>query len=206
MAKKLTLNPDRVEKYLNQYCIIDGLFTAEELKSINEYFASFGVENSYVVGSDGKPIENTHVRLSGIKMHKVNDKNLWIFTRLLQATEHANDNFFNFDLSGFDYFQYTEYDGEGSNYDWHIDTVLGEELPRNMHLMRKISGSLILSDPSEYKGGNFEIMVGGQSAESVAQKQGSIIFFPSFIMHRVAPLIEGKRKSLVFWVMGPKFK
>lgn len=206
MAKKLSFFQNRVEKYLHKYCVLDGVFTDDELKSIDEYCSSYNTEKSYVIDHNGMSTENKDVRLSDIKMHQVNEKNSWIFLRLLQATEHVNDNFYNFDLSGFDFFQYTEYEGEGSNYDWHVDIVFGEIMPKGMELMRKISGSLILSNPSEYKGGNFEIMIGGQSIEPIVQKRGSIIFFPSFVMHRVAPLTEGKRKSLVFWVMGPKFK
>jgi PKHD-type hydroxylase len=37
-------------------------------------------------------------------------------------------------------------------------------------------------------------------------KRGSIMFFPSFLLHRVAEVTEGKRKSLVGWVTGPKFR
>jgi PKHD-type hydroxylase len=206
MAKRLTVFQNRVEKYLHKYVVLDGIFTNEELKLIDEYCASYGTDNSYVIDNNGMSTENKDVRLSGIKMHQYNEKNAWFFQRLLQATEHVNDNFFNFELSGFDFFQYTEYDGQGSTYDWHVDTVFGELVPKGMDLMRKISASLILSDKEDYKGGNFEIMVGSQSVEPIEQKRGSIIFFPSFIMHRVAPLTEGKRKSLVFWVMGPKFK
>jgi len=206
MAKRLTVFQNRVEKYIHKYCLLDGIFSNEELNLIDEYCASYDTEKSYVVSHDGMSIEDKNIRLSGIKMHQYNEKNAWFFQRLLQATEHINDNFFNFELSGFDFFQYTEYDGKGSNYDWHTDMVFGEQLPKGMELTRKISASLILSDQEEYKGGNFEILIGGQKIEHVEQKRGSIIFFPSFIMHRVAPLTEGKRKSLVFWVMGPKFK
>jgi PKHD-type hydroxylase len=206
MSKKLTVFQNRVEKYLDKYVVLDGVFTNEELKLIDEYCASYDTEKSYIVSHNGMSTENKDIRLSRIKMHHYNEKNAWFFQRLFQATEHVNDNFFNFELSGFDFFQYTEYDGQGSTYNWHVDMVFGEAVPRGMELMRKISGSLILSDKEDYKGGNFEIMTGGQSAEPVEQKRGSIIFFPSFVMHRVAPLTEGKRKSLVFWVMGPKFK
>jgi PKHD-type hydroxylase len=33
-----------------------------------------------------------------------------------------------------------------------------------------------------------------------------MIIFPSFMIHRVAPVTKGKRKSVVVWVTGPKFK
>ena len=37
-------------------------------------------------------------------------------------------------------------------------------------------------------------------------KQGSVIVFPSYIFHRVTPMIKGVRKSLVVWVVGDQVK
>ncbi len=36
--------------------------------------------------------------------------------------------------------------------------------------------------------------------------KGRMIFFPSFLIHRVAPVTQGIRRSLVIWVTGPKFR
>ena len=33
-------------------------------------------------------------------------------------------------------------------------------------------------------------------------KQGQIVFFASFVRHRVKPVIKGNRKSLVMWFGG----
>lgn len=33
-----------------------------------------------------------------------------------------------------------------------------------------------------------------------------VTFFPSYVMHRVKPVTEGVRYSLVCWVSGPSFK
>jgi len=37
-------------------------------------------------------------------------------------------------------------------------------------------------------------------------KKGDIIVFPSFMVHRVKPVTKGTRKSIVIWVLGPKFR
>lgn len=37
-------------------------------------------------------------------------------------------------------------------------------------------------------------------------KQGSIVIFPSFVTHKVSPVTEGIRYSLVGWVHGPPFQ
>ena len=37
-------------------------------------------------------------------------------------------------------------------------------------------------------------------------QQGSIVVFPSFMWHRVCPVTEGTRHSLVVWNLGEEFK
>jgi PKHD-type hydroxylase len=74
-----------------------------------------------------------------------------------------------------------------------------------MEVPRKLSFSLILSDSSEYEGGDFEILH-GSFPDKLEQKRGRILAFPSYIVHRVTPIISGSRRSIVFWALGPKFK
>jgi PKHD-type hydroxylase len=72
--------------------------------------------------------------------------------------------------------------------------------------IRKISVVILLSDPEEYDGGEFEICLNGNldSIESMKPKAGDVIFFASWMPHRVAPVTRGTRKSLVAWVMGKR--
>ena len=42
--------------------------------------------------------------------------------------------------------------------------------------------------------------------EEVKQRKNRLIAFPSYMLHRVKPVVKGTRKSLVFWIIGPKFK
>ena len=44
-----------------------------------------------------------------------------------------------------------------------------------------------------------------EEAETVPFPRGRIIAFPSFMIHRVTPVVEGIRRSIVVWVTGPKF-
>jgi PKHD-type hydroxylase len=69
--------------------------------------------------------------------------------------------------------------------------------------VRKISMTILLSDPSTFKGGNLEFMEKNKVPEL---KQGQAIFFASFIRHRVAPVTKGMRRSLVMWFGGTPFK
>jgi len=60
-----------------------------------------------------------------------------------------------------------------------------------------------LSPDSEFEGGDLELMAEGKVGKI---KQGQIVFFASFIRHRVKPVIRGTRESLVMWFGGTPFK
>ena len=117
--------------------------------------------------------------------------------KIMKAT---NGNHFGFEgMTLTEYAQYTEYP-EGGFYDWHVDNDVNcsKEPP-----VRKISMTCLLSHESEFEGGDLELMKEGQAAKI---KQGQIVFFASFIRHRVKPVIRGTRKSLVMWFGGTPFK
>ena len=63
--------------------------------------------------------------------------------------------------------------------------------------------TLLLNNPSEFEGGDLEIMAPGKIAEI---KQGHAIIFASFLNHRVQPVTKGVRQSLVVWFGGKPFK
>ena len=95
--------------------------------------------------------------------------------------------------------QFTEYP-KGGFYDWHMDLdVNGDFEPP----VRKISMTILLSDPSTFKGGELEFV---EKNKIPNLKQGQAIFFASFIRHRVAPVTKGMRRSLVMWFGGTPFK
>ena len=112
----------------------------------------------------------------------------------------ANNNHFGFDgMRLTEIAQFTHY-LTGGFYDWHMDNdVLGKHQPP----VRKISMTLLLSDPATFEGGELEFMHKGRTAKL---KQGQAIFFASWLQHRVKPVTKGERKSLVMRFGGPPFK
>jgi PKHD-type hydroxylase len=38
------------------------------------------------------------------------------------------------------------------------------------------------------------------------KEKGTVLIFPSFLMHRVTPVTKGTRKALVFWTGGEPYK
>ena len=99
----------------------------------------------------------------------------------------ANNNHFGFEgMRLTEPGQFTHY-LTGGFYEWHMDNdVQGKHQPP----VRKISMTLLLSDPSTFEGGELEFMSKGKTAKL---KQGQAIFFASWLHHRVKPVSRGDR-------------
>ena len=129
----------------------------------------------------------------------------WLSGMMAHFIREANKNYFQFDLIGWsDQIQYTEYNGKGTHYKWHCDTNHSVLIPNTV---RKLSISLLLSDPSDYDGGEFQILNSDASTMKTFKPDiGQAIIFPSYLTHRVRPLKSGKRVSLVGWYGGSPFR
>lgn len=142
----------------------------------------------------------------------LDNENRWIFEKINHFIEHVNSRFFKMNLIGYESIQYAEYQSKTQDkYDWHTDLIFGDKLQDtkyipNIILTRKLSISILLSDETTYEGGNFELHTNGEhKPNKIEMKQGSAVVFPSYVFHRVTPMITGTRKSLVVWVVGNNF-
>ena len=98
--------------------------------------------------------------------------------------------------------QFTEYP-KGGFYDWHMDlNAFGQD---GQNPIRKISMTLLLSDPKDFTGGDLMFSEMGDN-KPLPLKQGQAIFFASFLRHKVAPVKKGIRRSMVMWFGGPPLK
>lgn len=125
-----------------------------------------------------------------------------IVRRIFQMLVQINNEHFDFQIKfkadiGL---QFTIYE-PGGHYAWHRDWNV-------MQLAnRKLSIVLQLTDPKEYGGGGLQIFNGHYDSPYEAPRaQGSMLVFPSFMMHRVVPVDWGTRYSLVLWATGPKLQ
>jgi PKHD-type hydroxylase len=206
-----TLSNSPIERTVVTYSHVkwQNSFTAEELGKIAAYCDSVGTERAKVIGIDEKDTtEIEKKRRSDIKFHSRNENTAWIFDRLNRVIDQINDQFYNYDLNGFVAFQYASYSSEEKGtFHWHMDMHLDRKtLPPGMIEPRKLSLSLLLNEPAEFSGGEFQLNLGNESqAETIEFERGTMVAFPSYIIHRVAPVYEGIRKALVVWVTGPKF-
>jgi PKHD-type hydroxylase len=178
------------------YYWFNGGLTSEEVDKIVEDAKEYPFVKALVVDE-----ENTDkFRKSNIKWLPFDSKWDWVIDKIMSQVVEANDTIWKFDLNSvIDNIQYTEYEGNGGHYDWHLDIGPGSISHR------KISIVIQLSEPDEYVGGDLEIMTGSDHTK-IPRGKGNVIIFPSFLLHRVVPLISGNRKSLVLWVGGGHYK
>ena len=84
--------------------------------------------------------------------------------------------------------------------------------PNQFWKTRKLSVTVNLTNPKNYKGGNLKFDLGPHMGEKryhtckEIRPRGSIIVFPSFVHHLVTPVTEGTRYSLVIWNLGKMFR
>lgn len=190
-------------KITQPFCYWVDAFNKEELEKINNLMLETPLSAGMISGSNGHVDSN--VRRSKISFHNPTEKNSWIFDRLNYIVENLNSRFYNYDINGYDGLQYGEYHAsENGKYDWHIDMYIGM-MPETDTETRKLSLVLWLND--DYEGGDFELIhTSLESPVLIPKEKGKVILFPSFLFHRVTPVTKGVRKSMVAWIVGPKFR
>jgi len=101
--------------------------------------------------------------------------------------------------------QFTKYK-KNQHYGFHADSSVKDI--DSYGKIRKLSLVACLSDPKEFKGGDFEFQFRNNDDPTIItpapelRNKGTVIVFPSFLYHRVKPLTKGTRYSLVMWTRG----
>lgn len=173
------------------------VFSKEECEKIIELGNSLSLVRAVTQGEalDSAP----NIRKSNVAWIAPSEQSEWIFRKLTDLVNSANDNFFRFDLWGFgEGLQFTKYEAPDGKYDQHIDKLYSQ-------VVRKLSVVIQLTDPSEYEGGDLSLYTGSNPTQ-MQKGIGNACLFPSYILHQVSPVTKGTRYSLVAWVTGPQFK
>ena len=114
----------------------------------------------------------------------------------LQVTEFfAPDSF---QLHLFESLQFTNYKEGKGFYKKHIDKLHNDTI-------RKLSLSIQLTDPNEYEGGDL-LLYEDEKPQKMGRGKGTLVIFPSYMLHEVTKITKGERNSLVAWVTGDHFK
>jgi|TARA_A100000172_G_C2987023_1_gene91445 PKHD-type hydroxylase len=177
---------------LNSYAYSEKVFTKEECKKIIKIAKEKGLIKGNTRGK-------TNIRLGDITWLYASDDLKWVFKKITDVVLFLNNKYFNFDIFGLNEgLQFTNYKAPSDKYGKHVDRALNI-------LVRKLSLSIQLTDPKDYEGGEL-ILYEDENGLEMSKEQGTLILFPSFIMHEVKPVTKGERNSLVSWVTGKQFK
>jgi PKHD-type hydroxylase len=200
----------------NHYWYFTGVLTPKFCNEVLEYGKKHQEQIARTGGFDKEKLSKEEIKNMQKKRNShivwMNDK--WIYKEIqpyvMEANKKAGWNF-NWDWS--ENCQFTKY-SPGQYYGWHCDSW---EIPYNKPnspnehgKIRKLSVTCSLSDPSEYKGGELEFNFNNpeknkkQNIRKCTEilPRGSIVVFPSFVWHRVCPVKQGTRYSLVIWNLG----
>ena len=178
------------------YSYWQGAFTKEECKKIIQIAKKKGMIKGTTLRDQSSKLG---VRESKISWLYPSDNMAWVFRRVTDIVLNLNERFFNFDIFGLNEgFQFTHYKAPSNKYGKHVDRS-------SDFIVRKLSISIQLTDPKEYEGGELYLYEDDQGV-LMDKKQGTLIMFPSYVLHEVKPVTKGERNSLVTWVTGNQFK
>jgi PKHD-type hydroxylase len=183
---------------LECFAVWENGFTPEEVDKISFLEDLQNFEHGKIGSDTNNP--KKEIRDSEVAWILPDQNSQWLFERLGQITATVNHQHFMYDIEGIESLQYTKYKID-QHYTWHWDVEFGWQ-----NFQRKISAVMLLTEPEEYEGGEFEICINGNFEDTrvIKPKKGDILFFASWMPHRVKPVISGERKSLVMWVMGKR--
>ena len=148
----------------------------------------------------------------------------WVGGFVWHYIQRANRENFLYDIRNIDAenMQFTQYD-VGEFYTWHNDAGISchykpisvgnysdgraqDFVNENLELVRKLSFVVQLSNPEDYEGGNLQLLAEDGKSYFAPRQRGTIVIFDSRTQHRVLKVTKGQRKSLVGWVVGPRWK
>lgn len=117
--------------------------------------------------------------------------------RLAAAALDANAQAWKFNVEKANQAEFLKYPA-GGKYTAHLDTFLN---PNGE--CRKLTALAFLND--DFEGGKFFIQDGHEKYYP-PQTKGTVLVFPSFLLHGVEDITSGTRYSVVCWLVGPFFK
>lgn len=175
-------------------------FNAEEVEKIREIEELQTFQQGTVGGGTKSPEEIKKARDSSVFFMAHDENTNWLYQKMGSLIGTANKDHFMYNVDDFGPMQYTKYELNG-HYTWHWDVFFGYQIKQ-----RKISVVVMLNDPEDYEGGDFQICINGNLDEirTIRPNKGDALFFASWMPHRVCPVTSGERNTLVTWVTGPR--
>lgn len=193
---------DKLESNLTGYSIQRSYFTDTDIHQVESYVHKYC---KFEKGKTGTA-ELGQVYAEGSNNRDIayitpTNESKWLYDKLFQLVDNVNKNNYKFDIDIVsDLIHYVIYPTNGGHLDWHMD--IGSYSVNR----RKLAVVVTLSNQNEYTGGEFELHLGGSEPVRPELNRGDVIIFPTYLLHRVKPIIDGTRKVIVLWVGGRPFR
>ena len=207
----------------NHYWYFQSALTPRFCDEVIKYGTAHEEQLALTGGFDKKdPKKLNEEELKDLK--KKRDSNIawlndaWIYKEIHPYIKEANKQAgWNFDWDWSESCQFTKYK-LNQYYDWHCDSWdKPYDAPNDLNShgkIRKLSVTCSLSNPEDYVGGELEFDFRNNDPDKQQTiracteilPKGSICVFPSFVWHRVKPVVKGTRYSLVIWNLGYPYR
>lgn len=189
--KLLKENYTKIPLVLHNFISYNNVFTKEECNEIISY------SNNYIEN------HTSNIEINMKMCYLLPDKkNNFIYDRIRKLVIETNMNIWNYNLYDFgEPIKFLEYN---EKYNSHLKVHNDIGNVRGWESFRKLTIIVQLTDENTYEDCNLMIQ-NGDKLVTTNKIQGSIIIFPSFMMHQVTPITKGIRNSLVLWAYGPPF-
>jgi PKHD-type hydroxylase len=165
------------------------VFSGAELDAIEKLGDNLGLIDATLGGYGATDAAKRVTKIAAIDYGA---QTQWIYDRLNRVVAVLNRQF-RFNLAFFhEAAQFMVYHAvDGGHFNWHSD--------QGPTVRRQLSLTLQLTDPTLYQGGVLELRHDGQTM-TAPKERGTLIAFPSHLVHRVTPVTSGTRKSIVAWI------
>lgn len=173
------------------------LFSKKEIKDINKNIIKYS-NPKFSDGPADAVLKKCNVHISE-----------WTFVKNFlykaeQISSDTNQKIFGFDIDpihDLNLIFHNEYtDKENGQYQYHFD---GEKMDK-MFTMKLTC--IINTSEKPYEGGQFILNTGIETHINVLDEPGSMLIFPSFLLHKVCPVTKGKRTSIALWRYGKHWR
>lgn len=180
----------KYNRVLSKFAVVSDFLTEEESERI------LVAEKKLMFSKDQQNSKNK----ADIAFLPPNQDTQWLFDKFSGLIGRVNADFFMYDIDGYDSFQFTKHK-KNQETGWHYNVDFAF-----LNWERKISASIMLTDPEEYLGGEVEIMSTGDPNEVIPIKPqlGHVIFYAPWMPSRVLPVTSGTRRTLNVSIMGKR--
>lgn len=184
------------EQYLTNFVCLENVFSPEDCQRL--IYIDIPASQAHVTRFKGSTFNQLQMNSRNTKVKAIarTPEHQWVYDRLIQYVQYVNRECFHFRLQKLTEPQILEYENTGF-YGCHLDIGTGDTS------RRKISMVVFLTPPEQYEGGQLILQ---PHFPAIVQKQGSAVFFPSYLPHEITPVTSGVRHTLVTWVLGPCFR